>query len=211
MIDQAAVTGAAGASQPMAPAPGAQMDAGTQQASPEEQKQYDAIVGSAFNMVYDKKMLPKITQILEGGGDPKAGLARAASLVMIKVLKSAKEAGKEFSGEVLFSAGTEIFEDLAELSKEAGIHDFTQDRDELEGAYFLAQDQLRMDMQEAGLLNTEAAKADFARLQEMDASGELEQMLMGLAEKDEQSGAPKQAMPEQEQPGNRGGMLRGGM
>jgi hypothetical protein len=209
MMDQMATPESAAAPQPMAPAPGE--DLGVQQATPEEQEQYDMIVGSAFNMVYDEKMLSQITTVLEGGGDPKAGLARAASLVLTKVLKSAKQSGQEFDGGVIFHAGTEIFEDLAELSKEAGIHDFTQDPDELEGAYFLALDQLRVDMQEAGMLNTEAAKADFAQLQEMDANGKLEQMLLSLASEDEKGSGPEKAMPEEEAPGNGGGLLRGGM
>lgn len=228
MMDPMTAPAPAEAGQPMPQGEDPMGGGTTQQASPEEQKQYETIVGSAFNMIYDKTMLPKITQILEGGGDPKAGLARAASLVMVKIYTSAKQAGQEFSGEVMFHAGKEVFEDLAELSKEAGIYDFSENPDDLEGAYFLTLDQFRMDMQEAGMLDTEAAKADFAKLQQMDQSGGLEQMLMRLSENDgadnentegkaeergEHSG-PNPAEPKEpgeKKYGKSGGMLRGGM
>ena len=220
MMDQMTAPASEGASQPMpqdqpqAMPQGDEMGGMTQQASPEEQKQYELIVGSAFNMIYDKKMLPKITKILEGGGDPNAGLARAASLVMTKIFTGAKQAGQEFSGDVMFHAGTEIFEDLAELSKEAGIHDFSQNPDDLEGAYFLTLDQFRMDMQDAGALDTESAKADFAKLQQMDATGDLEQMFTRLA-KDDESGQDTDAPPRSgmnpAETEKRGGLLQGGM
>lgn len=219
MMDQMDTTAMAGGGQAMpaqerpmgAPEASAAPQMGaTQQASPEEQKQYEQIVGSAFNMIYDKKMLPQITKILEGGGDPKAGLARAASLVMVKIYSSAKRAGQEFSGEVMFHAGKEVFEDLAELSKEAGIYDYSENPDDLEGAYFLTLDQFRLDMQEAGMLDTEAAKQDFAALQQMDAGGDLEQTLLRLSEDDEKPASP--GMDQAPPSGGKGGLMpRGGM
>ena len=78
------------------------------------------------------------------------------------------------------------------------------------------------------MLDTEAAKADFAKLQQMDQSGGLEQMLMRLSENDgtdnenaegkaeeggEHSG-PNPAEPKEpgeKKYGKSGGMLRGGM
>jgi len=214
MMDQMTPPADTGAGQPMPEqqSQSAPMPTNAQPASTEEQSKYNEIVGSSFNMIYDKKMLPKIKKILEGGGDPKAGLARAASLVMTKIFTSVKKSGQEINGDILFHAGTEIFEDLAELSKEAGIFDFSQNPDDLEGAYFLTLDKLRTDMQDAGQLNTEAAKADFAALQQMDATGELEQMFNSLAAADEGGeNEPKPPMGAENEPNKAGGLMQGSM
>jgi hypothetical protein len=219
MMNQMTAPASPGAGQPMPtdqgpspqPTPEGGAMGGMQQATPEEQAQYDQIVGSAFNMVYDDKMLPKIVKTLEGGGDPKAGLARAASLVVLKIVESAEKSGKQLAPDVLFHAGTEIFEDLANLSSEAGIHNFAENPDDLEGAYFLALDQIRVEMQETGKLSPEMAGGDMAALQEMNATGELENMMISLAQRDDQSrGEQAPGQKEQPQPGSRGGLIQQG-
>lgn len=155
-----------------------------QKASPEEQALYDQFVGEAFNMIYDKRMLPGVLEMLRGGGDPVGGLATAAAQVTAKVYASAQKAVQKIPPDVLLHAGTEIYEDLADLSKTAGIKDFSQDKDAFEGGYFRALDEFRVMMQKSGMTDQAGAQQDLARLQEMDKDGSLEQMMMGLAEKD---------------------------
>lgn len=158
---------------------------GPQQASPEEQELYNQFVAKAMELTYDPKFMPKVVAMLEGEGDPQEGLAKAAALIIARVATSAEKAGIKLTGDVLFHAGTEVFEDLAELSKEAGIKDYSQDPDALEGAYFRTLDQFRVMMQESGRLNPQTAQKEMAMLEQMDANGELERMLRGLAEQDE--------------------------
>lgn len=161
-------------------------------ATPEEQAQYDQIVANAYNLIYDDKSMPAIVKMLEGDGDPVEGLARATSSVMLRVIQSGLQSNAPINGEVAFHAGTEVFEDLAELSKEAGVKDYTQDQDAMEKAYFLALDYSRKAFQDSGILDPEAADADLQMLQQMDAEGQLEPMMMNLAEQDAGGNRPPQ-------------------
>lgn len=177
-----------------------------QQASPEEQQLYNAVVGQAFNMIYDRKFLPTVIDMLKGNGDPVEGLATAAAQVTARVAKSAKQSGRDIPPDVLLHAATEVFEDLAELSRTAGIKDYSQDQDAFEGAYFRALDQYRVMEQQSGGVDQRAAQQDLAKLQQMDQSGELEQMLMGLAENDPRSA---KGGPKEERSAPAGGLMQG--
>jgi hypothetical protein len=191
---------------PMAPdaaqQPGMAPDMGgqPQQASPEEQALYDKIVGQAMNLVYDKEFMPQVIEMLKGEGDPVEGLARTAALVIARIATSGEKAGVQMKGDVLHHAGTEILEDLAELSREADVKDYSEDPDALEAAYFRALDMFRVMMQDAGRIKPETAQKDMAMLQEMDQSGKLEAMLRGLSQNDPRKAkAGAQApMPEDE-------------
>lgn len=167
------------------------------QASPEEQQQYEHFIGVAYNLIYDRRLLPKLIAMLEGGGDPVEGLARAASLVIARLIDLATKAGDKLPGDVLLHAGTATFEDLANLSKVAKIKDFSTDQDSFEAAYFKALDMLRQQLQESGGIDQQAAAADLEKLQQMDQAGELETMFRNLAQKDEQESAPQDMGAEQ--------------
>lgn len=171
-------------------------------ATPEEQEQYNMFVSQAYNLIYDDAMMPQIIEMLKGEGDPIEGLARAASMIISRVRASAIEAGMELSGDVLLHAGTEVLEDLAELSKEAEVKDYTQDPDALEGAYFRALDIFRMELQENGELDPQANQADLELLAQMDEAGELETVFSNLANEDtkaaEDSGAAEPPVEEEE-------------
>lgn len=166
-----------------------------QQATPEEQAQYDHFVAKAYDLIYDQKTLPKIVDMLDGDGqDPMEGLARATALIVGRIGDAAEKAGEHLSGDVVLHAGTEIFEDLANLSRVANIKDYSQDRDALEGAYFRALDIFRGMLQEAGALDQGAAAADMDRLTQMDADGQLEAVFQSLAERDAAE-APDEGQP----------------
>lgn len=166
-----------------------------QQASPEEQAKYEHFIAKGYEIIYDQKMLPKLIAMLEGGGDPVEGLARAASLVIARLIDLATKAGDKLPGDVLLHAGTAVFEDLANLSKVAKIKDFSTDQDSFEAAYFKALDMLRQQLQESGGIDQKAAAADLDKLMKMDQAGELETMFRNLAAKDEQEG-PSEDMGE---------------
>ncbi|MCV0395489.1 MAG: hypothetical protein K5872_22335 [Rhizobiaceae bacterium] len=162
-----------------------------QQASPEEQKAYDTFVGQALNLIYDKRTLPQLLAMMKE--DPIEGLASATAAVVSRIGMAGEEAGEQFSSEVVLHAATEIFEDLANLATEAGIKDFAADPDAMEGAYFRALDEFRVQLQEAGRIDPEKAKQEMASIQEADERGELEAMLRSFAERDDKEGvrAPK--------------------
>ena len=128
-----------------------------QQATPEEQALYEKFVAKAWMLVYDPKMFPKIIEMLQGGGDPMEGLARATATIVARIASMAEQAGQKLSGDVILHAGKEVFEDLAELSGRAGIKDFAADEDAMEGAFFRAMDHFRTMLQGAGRINQQAA------------------------------------------------------
>jgi hypothetical protein len=187
-----------------APMPGALGE--LQQASSEEQAVYDEFVGQAMNMVYDERMMPGVLEMLKGGGDPMEGLAEATSMVTARVATAAIQAGQKLSGDVLLHAGTEIFEDLAELSKRAGIKDYGEDQDAFEGAYFRALDKFRTLAQGDGRLNQQAMQQDLEKLMEMDQSGELEAMLRDLDEKNPRGNAGQPEPEPEPEPELAGGL-----
>lgn len=176
-----------------------------QQASPEEQKLYDKFVAKAFDAIYDKASLPGILTMLEGDGDPIEGLAKATVGVVSRVQAAAVAAGQKLPGDVVFHAGKEVFEDLAELSREAKIKDFSQDEDALEAAFFRALDEYRLMMQSSPDFDQAAFQRDFDQLKAMDEAGQLESLFIGLAESDAKNKMPpEEAMPAKKQ----GGLMR---
>jgi len=181
--------------------------AGDQQASPEEQKLYEDFVAHGLLLVYSNpKMFGQVVKMLEGGGEPQEGLARATALVVARVLSAAEKAQQQIPGDVVFHAGKEIFEDLAELSGRAGIKDYGEDQDALEGAFFKAADQLRTMLQESGKIDQQAAASDMERLQQMDQSGELQKMFEDLAAKDDEGSGDEMPPPEDQPRGLAMGM-----
>ena len=155
-----------------------------QMATPEEQDTYNRVVGRAFQLIYDEKMFPKILEQLRGGDNPPLGLAKTAAMVVARIAHAVNESGSDVSPEVAFNAGKEIFEDLAELSKRAGIKDYTQDPDAFEGAFFSALDQYRIIAEKAGDVNPETFQDDWGKLQAMSQDGSLEKRIQGLAQRD---------------------------
>jgi hypothetical protein len=154
-----------------------------QQASPEEQQAYEQFVGNGMKLMYAPSSFPRIVEMLQPdeGQDPKEALAIAAATVVSRVIQSAEQAGKPISGDVMLHGGTELFEELADLATKVGAHDFANDPDAMEGALFIAMDQLRTMMQSSGQLDGQSAQEEFGKLQQMSESGELETMLRGLA------------------------------
>lgn len=180
-------------------------DIGTMQdATPEEQEQYDVFVGNGLKLIYSANSFPKIVDMLATGGDPKMALAQTAVTVMSRLMQSAEQAGQKPSGDVVLHGGAEIFEELADLATKAEIYDFASDPDAMEGALFQAMDMFREVLGQQGMLDQDAARRDMEQLEAMDRDGKLGPMLMELS-RNARDGSGK---PEQEK---RGLMTAGGM
>lgn len=167
------------------------------EASPEQQAAYNRTIVAALRMVREPQMRPALIKMLEGEGDPVQGLATASANIFARIATAGEEAGEQLDGPVLFNAATEIVQILADVSDAASIGSFAEDRDALEGAYFQTLDQIRGMMDQAGRLDRESAESDLGALQRMSESGELEQMLRGLAENDPRQ---RRDMPAEEPP-----------
>ena len=173
----------AGAPAPAAgvPAPGQGGGEDQPNVTPEEQAQYDQFIDNAFSAIYDEKSLPQIIESLKGNGNPVDGLANTAVAVVTRVEDSAEKAGQALSPDVVFNAGSEILEDLAELASKAGIHEFTPD--EVEGALFQAMDLYReMRGRDGGAARPQIVE-DFNQIVELDQAGKLDEVAPGLTER----------------------------
>ena len=149
--------------------------------SPEEQKLYDQFVDNALSVIYDDKSLPSIIESLKGDGNPVDGLANTAVGVVIRVQDSAEKAGQEIPPDVVFHAGTEILEDLAELAGKAGVHEFTPE--EIEGAAFQAMDLYREMKGRDGGEGRPQIMEDFNQIVALDQAGRLDEVAPGLTER----------------------------
>lgn len=182
------------------------------QASPEEQAQYERFVGRGMELIYSDEMFEQVVDMLDGDGeDPRKGLAAASSMIVLRVARAADEAGQQLSPDVVYHAGKELFEQLAEVSDKAGISNYANDPDALEGAFFMAIDQVIDQLAEVGELDQEGAKAQLAELQKMDQSGDLEKMFRDLDGQDGAQPDPAHQAKPAQQSGLKGGMVPRGM
>lgn len=153
-------------------------------AAPEEQKTYDTFVANALNLIYNEKndyqALRSTLDRLRNADDPVEGLAAVASTVVMRLVESAQKKGVSLSPDVLLQGGTEIIEDLAELSGRARIHKYTPE--EVEGALYRAADLVREQMQQAGLLDPATAQQDLEALKQADQAGTLDDVLPGATQ-----------------------------
>lgn len=154
--------------------------------SEQEQQIYDATVGQAYNLIYDEKVMPGILQRMQAG-EPVESLATTTVLVVSRVKDSADKEGIDIPGDVLFHAGMEVLQDLANLSAQAGIHEYGQD--EKEAALYQALDTYRDMMEQSGKLDSAAMQRDWDMLMQADKAGRLDEVLPGaskLAERAQQ-------------------------
>lgn len=169
---------------------------GVVRASPEEQEEHERVVGRAMELIYSDGMFEQVVTMLEGGagqdpdtgatadGDPVKGLAVATEMIVSRVADLAARDNVQITPDVLYHAGADILEELAEVSRRGRIKDYSQDPDALESAWFQALDMFRERLAGVGELDEEGAKADLERLVQMDQNGTLEKIMRGLAEGD---------------------------
>lgn len=148
--------------------------------TPEEQEQYNQFVTNGMQAMYDEKSLPQMLQAIQGDGNPVEGLANALVMLVTRLEDSAEQAGQKISGDVMLHGGTELLEQMADLSKEAGMHDFN--KQELEEALYTAMDLYRGFRQEQGKLEPEPYVQDIQALQAAEESGNVDDVMPGLTE-----------------------------
>lgn len=177
-----------------------------EQASPEEQAQYDQVVNNALEIIYPKGeqqgMSPAVKAHLSGQFEPQAAemlkplqpplnpsspieaLAATSALVVMMLDGSAAQAGKEIDAGVLFHAGLEITQILADDAKEFGILDLG-DQDQ-EKAFYRAVDIYRQISPRAQQAQPELA-SEFDQLKQANDQGKLGQVLPGADRAESQS------------------------
>jgi len=168
-----------GGGQPPAPQDPAAPD-GSNQATPEEQEQYDHFVSNALNLIAD----PKNTKVREsvinllGSGNPVEALASAAVYVVDAVEKSAAKNGIELPPAVMMEGGTEIVGALADLQAAKNIADL--EPGDVDAAYLKAVDMYREKNKDR--LDPAVAQEDMQTLTQADQAGTIDQLLPGINE-----------------------------
>ena len=139
-----------------------------EQASPQEQQMYERVVKGATRLLYDKKRMDQTIDALNTS-DPREGVATVTAALIGKVIQAAAKAGDRIPFDVVLHASAEVFDAVAEMAQEAGVHDFDKDQQMTAGAFVRAFDKIRVQMQEAGLIDKDEAAAMLQEAQAMDA------------------------------------------
>lgn len=156
-----------------------------QQASPQEQELYDTFVGLALNTVYEKSIMESIVQGI-APEDPASSLAMFTHSILERTYSAASEAGQQIPVEIVLNGVLEILQSVAEVSEKGGAHAFTDE--ELEAAFYQVAQRTGQDMQKRGQIDEGAVNADWAALEQMEQSGELQNLIGGGAPIQEQRG-----------------------
>jgi hypothetical protein len=179
--------------------------------SPDEQKIYDTVLHRAADLIYgDGHVNPEILKSLsaaknpsptngEDSGDPAVNhaaviaLADTATAVVQKLDVSSQQQGFHIPDDILYHAGVEVVEMLAEVATVAKIHDYSDE--ETTGAFYQAIDNYRPIAERMGRTDPEKLKGQFEEILHADQQGHLGELLPGL--KTHGGGAPP---PPQDQP-----------
>ena len=170
------------------PAPGDQDESNV---TPEEQAEYDQFVTNGMKLMYSEETLPKVLESIAGDGNPIEGLGTALAMLVMRVEDSAKDSGREISGDVKLNAATELLEQMAELATEAGIHDFSPE--DMEVALFHGLDVYRETRAQQGELPVDELTEDMAQIVKADQQGRIDEVVPGLKEYAQKRGIPQNA------------------
>lgn len=173
---------------PEMPAPPVQQEGPNSPVPPEVQSEYNRFVGRAMQLIYSDQVLPMIVQMLEKGGDQRANQARALATttvaIITRVTQAAQRSNVKLSADLIFYGGTEIFGLIAEISDTIGLTNYAKDRRALEAAYFQAIEMYIAAARKRGDIDPEMAKEQMQRIQQLDASGKLQPLLLALDKRD---------------------------
>ena len=183
-------------------------------ASPEEQAIYDRFVRTVMGVIYPEgpeQVSPQIMQNLQGQFDQRAqamfaeavppvqatptdSIAQTAVLLTIAIESAMERSGQQIPDDVVFHAGAEVMEMLAELAEAAGIVDLSEK--ELDAVMLRAMDLYRIS---SPRVDPEALAAEFGQIIEADRAGQLDKALPGATSF--KGFGTEAEQPEQEEPG----------
>lgn len=154
-----------------------------EQATPEEQQQYDEFVNNCYNAIYTEdnppKVQPSILQGLANKSDPITGLADTSAAVVHGVVANAAKNGVKIDPSIILHGGMQVIADLVKVAKLAKIYNYTPK--EQEAATYRAVDMYRQ-MQGNDPQAQQAAQQDLSTMQQANASGNLDSVLPGATE-----------------------------
>lgn len=188
---------APGLSEAAAPEEGQVTEEQESNVAPEEQAMYGKFMENYYRVMYDTgtqggpkgepPLIEDVKGMLSGIEDPIMALGTAANTVVGQLAGSAEAAGKPIPPDVLMHAGTEVVQDLAELSENAGIREYSEE--EMGQALQVG---MSMYVSEHGG-DKEAYKADMDAMVQAEKEGRIDEVLPGISEvasRAESQGAP---------------------
>ncbi len=153
--------------------------------TPEQQAAYTELEENCLKVIFpegdDDAPAATIVQSLKASDDPVLNLASTVVAVLKGVLDSAARAKHPVDPEIIMPVGVRVLELLGDLMEGAGIHDFNEE--ELEQAALQATDLFRTQATASGLIDGEAAKAEFGQVVEADKAGTLGQLVPGIGKR----------------------------
>lgn len=157
-----------------------------QQASPEEQAQYEQAMVNAQKLIYtpDNQPQPGILDALKSAqeeqpGDaqgkslspPVSALSHVAVMVVSKLDDSAREAGQPLTNDVLREVGGDVISMLADVAAATGIYDYTEEN--IQGATVAAYDMYRDKAIADGRTSEDELNQEWEGLLQADKEGRL--------------------------------------
>lgn len=113
------------------------MDEEESNVTPEEQKQYDTVVGKAMELLYDEERLGYLVDKLKGGAkNISKEIGHSAAMTLSTIDQTVKEQGQQIPEEILFNAGEEIVSQIVDIAVAAGIVSPEQEQDVAEAALY---------------------------------------------------------------------------
>jgi hypothetical protein len=155
--------------------------------TPEEQAEYESFVNNGYLLIYSEQneVRPNVKMLLdpdpqdlksqlpteawhklqsEGQFSPVGALAGATVRIVLQLVASAKQAGKDISGDVIFQGGKALLEDLAMIAKGEKMHDFTQE--ELDQSMVLAAAMYYAAAKERGWVDDAPLQEEFSQIEQ---------------------------------------------
>lgn len=100
-----------------------------EQATPEEQMDYDLLTIRARKMMFGKGK-EKILELLGASESPAKGIGKTGSMLMKSLIQSGKQQGRDISPEAAVNAAASIAEDLNDLAKANGVFQYDSPEEE---------------------------------------------------------------------------------
>lgn len=111
-----------------------------EQASPEEQAQYEKLMENALSFIHGEQSDQLVERLAQG--EPEEAIADVAVSLVIKLYESAEQAGQKLMDSVLMAGGEDIVNEVINLGVVAGVYDFEEAEGEAvqQEAWFIALD-----------------------------------------------------------------------
>ncbi len=161
-----------------------------QQATPEQQAEYNKFVSMGTLLLYDDAYMPKARAVLADGDNTVEDMARIGVAIATRLYLGAKKQGQEIDSAVILHGGWELMHEIREFAVAAGAGEITLEQTET--AFLIAADMFRSTLEGRGLIDKEAMAKDFEEIRAQQGDDTLRQIA-------ERVNAARQVKPPQPQ------------